>query len=266
MKKDFNAPLLLGVIAILVIGSIAYVFQNKEREESVIDTQTLTNTKTSPTVADRNKPKPILASNPTLSNDCKEFVSFSPKAYQDGWEMIFKRENNLSDTEFSNFITVSAVALRLRGITCELNVRYTIKKEWIVEKDRVDKINLGGTPSVKPAELPLERDPAVSGGYGVSTVNLHSTLFFKSKTDALNYYVDAYNLKGTNAEISGEGFQYFWGKENAEKSGYPFPGEGGEEFITISGAINQRENKCYHGALSLSSRKTMYSNSPCSIN
>lgn len=203
--------------------------------------------------------------NSTSSGECEQFTGYSVKAYQDGWKETFKKENNLSKSQFDTYIIITDVSMRPIGNTCELTVRYTIKKNWM-SVNRVDSMTLGVPPTISPSSLPLESDPTKSGRTGVSTINLHDSLSFKSKTKALNYFVNAYNLKGTGARIWMEGFQYFWNKEAAENSGYPFAGEGGEAYITVSGTINSTQNKCYSGDLSLVSKETTYRNTPCLIN
>ncbi|MBU1017007.1 hypothetical protein KJ678_02475 [Patescibacteria group bacterium] len=272
-QKGFIVPLLLVIIAVLVVGGGVYIYENKKIEAPVvIDTETessnqdqqKTDTKTP---SQTPTPSPIQPStkNPTLSNNCENLVTYSAKAYQDGWEKTFKKENNLSDSEFNAYITVSSVSLRPLGLTCELEIRYAVKKDWLLV-NQIDSMTLGVPPTISPSNLPLESDPTQSGRIGVSTVNLHDSLSFKSQTQALNYYVSAYNLKGTGAKIQQQGFQNFWNKESAEKSGYPFAGEGGEAFISVSGTINQSQNKCYRGELSLVTKETTYHDMPCWIN
>ncbi|HEY4479158.1 MAG TPA: hypothetical protein VI981_02285, partial [Candidatus Paceibacterota bacterium] len=156
------------------------------------------------------------------------------------------------------------VSLRPKGVTCELAVRYTIKKDWLLVNS-VDTMTLGVPHTISPDNLPLESDPTEAGRLGISTVNLHDTLFFKSENEALNFFVNTYNLNGTGAKIQNQGFQNFWNKESAEKSGYPFAGEGGEAFIIVSGTSNSSQNKCYIGELSLVSKETTYHDKPCVI-
>ncbi|MEK9185638.1 MAG: hypothetical protein AAB863_02570, partial [Patescibacteria group bacterium] len=175
------------------------------------------------------------------------------------------KENNLSDSQFNAYISVTAVSLRPLGNTCELEVRYTVKKDWLLV-NQIDNMTLGVPPTISPSNLPLESDPTKPGRIGVSTVNLHDPLSFKSQTETLNFFVDKYNLKGTGAKVQNQGFQYFWNKESAEKSGYPFAGEGGEAFISVFGTLNQGQNKCFNGELSLVSKETTYHDTPCLIN
>ena len=274
-QKGFVVPILLVIITLLVIGGGVYVYQNKKTEiPVVVDTETppsnqnqqKTNTQT-PTPLPTPNPSPNSPSTktPSLSNGCENLISYSAKAYQDGWEKTFKKENNLSDSEFNTYITVSSVSLRPLGLTCELEIRYAVKKDWLLV-NQIDSMTLGVPPTISPSNLPLESDPTQSGRIGVSTVNLHDSFSFKSQTEALNYFVSAYNLKGTGAKIQQQGFQNFWNKESAEKSGYPFAGEGGEAFISVSGTINQSQNKCYRGELSLVTKETTYHDMPCWIN
>jgi len=258
-QKSFNQPAFIVVLALLVIIGGVYFFKNKNVGNPAPGApaqggQTSTNNK-----------KTAVIPNANFRNDCKELASYSPKAYQDGWVGIFKRENSLSDAEFNSFVSLTSVTLSPNGINCLLDVKYTAKKDWVVST-RVDRVNLGSTPSLLPTELPLEKDPATPSGNGVSTINFRNTLFFKSKAEALAYFVKAYNLQDTNARVSGEGFQYFSSPEGGGKPGFPFAGEGGEAFITVSGTLNSRDNKCYHGELSLVSKKTAYHNNPCTVN
>jgi hypothetical protein len=249
-KGFIQIPILIAIIVgAVVVGGAGYFIMNR---------QTLSPEPTS-------SPTPSPLPSPSLSNDCKELISYSAKAYQDGWEKKFKKENNLSDSQFSAYVTITAVSLRPVGNTCELAIRYIIKKDWLVV-NQVDDMTLGVSPTISPDNLPLESDPTKPGRIGVSTVTLHDPLSFKNQTEALNFFVDKYNLKGTDAKIWNQGFQYFWNKESAEKSGYPFAGEGGEAFISVSGTINSSQNKCYKGELSLVSKKTIYRDTPCRIN
>jgi hypothetical protein len=282
-QKGFIVPLLLVIIAVLVVGGGVYIYENKKTEAPIIvDTKTgssnqnqqQTDTKTpsqtptpSPTPSPSPSPSPTtpLTQNPSLSNDCSNLISYSAKAYFDGWEKTFKKENNLSDSQFNSYITVTVVSLRPMGNTCELTVRYTIKKDWLTV-NQVDSMTLGVPPTISPDNLPLESDPTKSGRKGVSTVNLRDKFSFSSQSEALNFFVDKYNLKGTGAKVQNQGFQYFWNKESAEKSGYPFAGEGGEAFISVSGTINQNQNKCFGGELSLVTKETTYHDTPCWIN
>ena len=198
-------------------------------------------------------------------NKCEQLTGYSVKAYQDGWREAFKKENKLSEAQFNTYITITAATLQSIGNTCELTVRYTVKKDW-VSVNRADNMVLGVPPAISPNNLPLESDPTKSGRTGVSTINFHDSLSFKNKTEALNYFVNAYDLSGTDAGIQKENFQYFWDKESAENSNYPSAGEGGEAYITVVGTINAAQNKCYRGQLSLVSKETTYRETPCFIN
>jgi hypothetical protein len=151
------------------------------------------------------------------------------------------------------------------GNTCELSVGYTIKKDWFMTS-RADTMTLGIPPTLSPNRLPLESDPTKPGRLGISTINLHDQFAFKSEAEALDYFVNTHKLSGTKAGISKRSFQYFWDKEAADRSRYPFAGKGGEAFITVTGTIDFRLNKCYRGELSLVRKKTTYNESPCAIN
>ncbi len=278
-QKGFIVPLLLVIIVALVVGGSVYIYKNKKTEAPiVVDTKTQssnqneqqTNTKIpsqTPTPSPTRSPSPTapLTQNPSLSNDCGNLINYSAKAYFDGWGKTFKKENNLSDSEFNSYITATAVSLRPVGNTCELTVRYAVKKDWLTV-NQIDSMTLGVPPTISPDTLPLESDPTKSGRIGVSTVNLRDKLFFNSQSEALNFFVDKYNLKDTGAKVQNQGFQYFWNKEGAEKSGYPFAGEGGEAFISVSGTLDQNQNKCFSGELSLVTKETTYHDTPCLIN
>lgn len=272
-QKGFIVPLLIAIIALMAVGGGVYVYENKKVEVPVVvDTTTqnspVNNNQQNTPVKQKTNPSPTPTSvvqNPSLSNDCQKLVNDGAKEYQDGWTKTFKKENNLSDSEFNAYITITTVSLRPLGLTCELSVRYTVKKDWLLV-NQVDSMTLGVPPTISPNNLPLESDPAQSGRIGVSTIRLHDTFSFKSETEALNYFVNKYNLKGTDAKIQNRGFQYFWNKESARKSSYPFAGEGGEAFISVSGTINSGQNKCYSGELSLVSKEATYHDTPCWIN
>ncbi|MEK7575739.1 MAG: hypothetical protein AAB491_01465 [Patescibacteria group bacterium] len=246
-KGFINIAIIIGVI--ILVGIAGYFVVNRQ----------------TPSPEPTPSPNPPSTSSPSLNNNCEGLVSYSVRAYQDGWEKTFKKENNLSDSQFNTYITVTAISLQPVGNTCELAVRYTIKKDWLVV-NQVDDMTLGVPPTISPDNLPLESDPTKPGRIGVSNVNLHDPLSFKNQTEAMNFFVDKYNLKGIGAKIQKQGFQYFWNKEGAEKSGYPFAGEGGEAFISVSGTINSSQNKCYSGELSLVSKETTYHDTPCRIN
>jgi len=268
-KGFINIAIIVGVIALL--GVAGYFIANRQTplpeptpSPAPLPSPTPNPSPTPTPLPSRNTPS-AQTQNPSLSNDCGNLIGYSAKAYFDGWEKTFKKENNLSDSQFNSYITATAVSLRPIGNTCELTVRYTVKKDWL-NVNQVDSMTLGVPPTISPDNLPLESDPTKPGRIGVSTVNLHDRLAFGSQNKALNFFVDKYNLKGTGAKVQNQGFQYFWNKERAEKSGYPFAGEGGEAFISVSGTINQNQNKCFGGELSLVTKETTYHDAPCWIN
>lgn len=198
-------------------------------------------------------------------NECGSLLKYNTKAYQDGWEKIFKKENNLSDSQFNTYIKITSTSLKPLGDTCELTVKYKVMKDWLVV-DQADSMTLGVPPNISPDNLPRESDPATDGRMGVSAVNLNDKLSFGSQSEALNFYVDKYNLQNTDARVQNQGYQYFYNKESAEKSGVPFAGEGGEAVISVFGTIDRSQNKCFSGDLSLVTRETTYHDMPCGIN
>jgi hypothetical protein len=199
-----------------------------------------------------------------LSNNCQHLIDYSAREYQDGWEKLFKKENHISDSQFNSHITVNSVSLKPVGNTCQLSVRYIIKKDWLVV-NREDGMTLGIPPTISPDNLPLESNPNKIGNIGISTINLLDQFSFKSEAEALDYFLNAYNLKGTNVTIQRRDFQYFGNKKTAEQMGLRFAGEGGEAFIRVRGTIDPRQNKCYAGELSLVSKKTTYQEALCMI-
>lgn len=209
-------------------------------------------------------PNPVL-----IGGECEQKTGFTVAAYQEGWKEIFKKENNLSEPEFSDYITVTEASLLPIGNTCELSVRYKIKKDWI-STERQDRMVLGVPPTISPNNLPKEHGTETIGRIGVSTINLHDQLSFGSNKDALNFFVKKYNLSNTNAKIIGEDFSYFWdGKYTTNPDGTmksQETGEGGRAYIIISGTINLAQNKCYRGNLFLMSKETTYDDAPCVIN
>lgn len=270
MKYFQKGLIALMVITILIIGGSVYVNESKKTEAPIIANteKDLLNEELLPVVdneEDLLNEKFLLNEETLLSNGCKDLISYDAKAYQDGWEKSFKKQNNLSDSEFNNYINIQSVSLRPAGRTCELEIRYIVKKDWLLV-NKADYMTLGVPPTISPGNLPLESDSTQSGRIGVSTINLNDPLVFKSEAEALDYYVDAYKLKGTDAQIQQKGFQYFWNKEMSENSGAPFAGAGGEAFILISGTINENQNKCYNGELSLVSKEMIYKETPCWIN
>ncbi len=260
-KGFINIAVIIGVI--ILVGVVGYFVVNRRTPSPEPTSSPTPPLSPSPTLP--QSPTSPSTQDPSLSNGCEKLVSYSAKAYQDGWEKVFKKENNLSDSQFNTYITVTAVSLRPVSTNCDLEIRYMLKKDWLFV-DRQDNMTVAVPSTISPNNLPLESDPTKPGRIGVSTINLHDPLSFKSQAEALNYFVSAYNLKGADARIQQRGFQTFWDKEGAEKSGYPFAGEGGEPYITVSGTINSNQNECYSGQLSLVSKETTYHNTPCRIN
>jgi hypothetical protein len=250
--------LTVGVITLIVVGLGIFLYGCTIQTEPT----------PKPTPIPESTPEPTPSSpsiqKPPFSNECEDLVNYSAEEYYNGWKKTFSQENKLSDLQFNTYITVIDVSLRPKGLTCDFSVRYTIEKDWLVA-NRVDDMTLGVPPTITPDNLPLESDPSKPGRIGVSTINLHDQFYFKSETEALNYFVNAHNLKRTGAKIQNHGFQYFWNKEAAEKSNYPFAGEGGEAFVLVSGTISSSQNKCYKGELSLTTKETTYTDTPCRI-
>src|SRR3989338_6833864 len=268
-KEFINIAVIIGVI--ILVGVAGYFVVS--RQTPLPEPTSSPSPSPTPLPSPSPTPNPFPSKTPTspstqapsLNNNCEGIIIYSAKEYQDGWEKTFKKENNLSDSQFNAYITIATVSLRPLGLTCELEIRYVVKKDWLLV-NQVDSMTLGVPPTISPNNLPLESDPTKSGRIGVSTVNLSDKLSFSSQSEALNFFVDKYNLKGTGAKVQNQGFQYFWNKESAEKSGYPFAGEGGEAFISVSGTLNQDQNKCFSGELSLVSKETTYHDTPCWIN
>ncbi len=209
-------------------------------------------------------PSPAPVPNPVLSSECEKLTGYTTAAYREGWKEAFKKENNLSEPQFNAYITVTDASLLPIGNTCELTVRYSVKKDYLTAS-RVDNMTLSVPPAITPNNLPLESDPTTSGRSGVSTINLNKAFAFVSSAQALDYFVNSHNLTGTGASIS-YGFQYFWDKESAESKGSPFAGKGGEAYIQIRGTINESANKCYSGQVSLVTKETVFNEGPCRIN
>ena len=261
MNKKGFIKILVIIGVVILIGVTSYFIVNQQTSSP----NPSPTPSPAPTPTPPDSPTPAPAPNPPLSNECEQLTGYSVKEYQGGWKEAFMKENKLSESQFNMYITVTDVSLRPIGNTCDLTARYTIKKDWL-SVNRVDSMTLGVPPTISPSNLPLESDPAKPGRIGVSAINLHDSLSFESKDDALNYFVSAYDLVGTNARIQKEDFQYFWNKENAENSDYPFAGEGGEAYITVVGTIDSSQNKCYRGDLSLVTKETTYRDTPCIIN
>lgn len=210
----------------------------------------------------------IESDNKVLAEECERLTGYTVLDYQNGWKEEFKKENNLSESEFNSFITISNISLRPSGNTCELSVRYIIKKDWL-SVERADYMTLGVPPTISPSNLPHESDPEKSGRSGVSTINLHDELSFKNKNEAYAYFIAEYNLNKNDVNTDAEAdvdFQFFYNKESAESHGATFAGEGGEPFIKVSGVIDYNKNECFGGELSLVSKETTYEKEPCMIN
>lgn len=209
-------------------------------------------------------PSPVL-----IGGECEQKTGFTVTAYQEGWKEIFKKENRLSEEEFNTYINITEVSLLPTGNTCELSVRYKINKDW-VSTERQDRMVLGIPPTISPNNLPKEHGTETIGRVGVSTINLHDQLSFRNDKEALDFFVNKYNLHGTDAKIVGEDFSYFWdGKYITNPDGTmksQEAGDGGKAYITISGTINFDENKCYSGNLFLVNKETTYRDTPCIIN
>jgi len=260
MNKKGFAKTLIIVGFVIFIGIVGYfIFSQQSSSPTPSRMPSPTPSPTPPDSPTQPSTQEII-----MSNECGDLINYGVEAYYDGWKKTFKTENNLSELQFNDYITVTTVSLRPVGNTCELSIRYKVKKDWFVA-NRIDDMALGVPPTITPDNLPLESDPTKSGRIGVSTINLHDSFSFKSESEALSYFVSAYNLKGTGATVQNRGFQYFWNKEAAEKSGYPFAGEGGEAYITVVGTIDSGQNKCYSGELSLVTKETTFRETPCRI-
>jgi hypothetical protein len=272
MNKMEFAIIWLAVIAVVLMGTGAPLLTAQQSARLVPVSGPISAPGSSPMQTYSSSPALIQSSGQTLpsnqtasANGCQNIISYSAKEYQAGWERAFKIENRLSDSEFDSFINVTNVSLRPVGNTCELTVGYTIKKDWFATSRR-DVMTLGVPPTISPNMLPLESDPNKPGRLGVSTINLHDKFAFKSEAEALEYFLSARNLSGVQAKIFKRSFQYFWDKEESDKSHNLFAGKGGEAFIEVVGTINTGSNKCFQGELSLVSKETTYRSSPCSIN
>lgn len=287
LQSGFIIPALLITIVLLAVGGGIYIYKlkNQNNDFSVFHTQPISqedgtpgigtyeqnmvqsaqNQVSSSNTASVQSQNSLLIQNTTYVNTCNNLTNYSPKEYHEGWKKIFQTENNISNAQFDAHITVQSVSLQSLGNTCELSVKYVIKKDWLIV-NRTDSMTLGVPVSITPNNLPLESDTTKNGRIGVSRININNKILFSSQNQALIFYLNKYNLSNTNATIKNNGFQYFWDRENAIKSGNEFAGKGGEAYISISGIINQSQNKCFNGELSLSTQVTTYQDSPCAIN
>jgi hypothetical protein len=266
------------VIIIILLVFIAILLINKKKSDisynpqpSPLETSSTTPSISpiiSPTTIPTPTPKPIPTPAPTPENDkCKTITKYSCLDYKNGWITAFKLENNLSDNAFNSYISIQSTNFTEQGTNYEFTVSYTIKKSWLTvsRKDSMFIYNADRTHTLIPTEWPLERSSTTNGRTGLSTIRLNDTFAFSSSNNAIDYFTSQYNLSGTNPTIQ-PSFQYFWNKEGADKNNSPFAGEGGEAFITIYGAINSGQNKCYQGDLALVSKETTYRETPCAIN
>ncbi len=197
------------------------------------------------------------------NDECKNVTGYSCDEYKNGWKETFKKENNLSESEFNSYITITSVEFMPMGKNYELTIRYDIKKDWLLV-NKIDSIFLGISPQLKPDQLPLERSVGTKGrNYGVSSVDIKSPLSFSSSDLAIEYFAGIYSQDVSKIKIFGKDFQYYW---NVEKDSSNNAGQGGEPYLRLSGEINISQNKCFTGEISLINKKTVYREGPCFIN
>ncbi|MFA7201619.1 MAG: hypothetical protein WC099_01320 [Candidatus Paceibacterota bacterium] len=270
-KGSLNIVLMVGVV--IVLGIVGYFTIIQRSASPLIPTPTPTPPASSSSTPPVKNPSPVpnepTTQNPSLRNNCSNLISYSAEAYLSGWKKTFQAENKLSDSQFNLYITISSLSLEPVGNTCELSVKYIIKKDWL-SVQRIDAVTLGVPPTISPNNIPLENSLETIGRMGISTINLHDSFSFKSEKDALNFFIDEYNLNGTKAAVTSKDFFYFWdGKYTKTPDGSlrsAESGDGGKAYIVVSGEINSAQNKCYNGSLFLVSKKTTYSATPCFIN
>ena len=181
---------------------------------------------------------------------CDDVVKYGVKVYQDGWEKTFKNENRLSDAEFNTYITFNEVNLRPEGGSCEVNIYYTVKKDWFIEQRNDD---LGKSIAISPSNPPIQSSS--TRGFGVARLNLHDSLSFKSDADALAYFLNLHHLGNVGGTIVQKGFGF------AEIGGTSL--QGFEASIVVAGTFKDKENECYRGTLGLVTKKTTYNKGPC---
>lgn len=260
--KITAALIITCLVTIIIVGTLFLWLMKKQQTQFGAERINLF------TRLDDLEKNKIESDNKISANECERLTGYTVMDYQNGWKEKFKKENNLSEAEFNSYITINNTSLQQTGNTCELAVRYIIKKDWLLV-DRIDNMTLGVPPTISPSNLPLERDSEKPGRSGVSTIKLHDILSFKNKAEAFAYFIKTYNLSSDNVNVDVEAdidFQYFYNKESAESAGMIFAGEGGEPFIKISGVIDYDKNECLGGEVSLVTKETTYSKKPCIIN
>lgn len=178
-----------------------------------------------------------LPENPSFANDCKAFTGYSVEDYYEGWKRIFKKQNKLSDEEYSKFVHVSSFRLMQRGEGCALSLNYTITRDWFNVNNWKELIPLGTSSILSPDELPAKRTPDTVEG--VSLINLKDKLVFESKDDAVKFYLNKHpHFKQASDTI-------LFSSENVLQPAVYF-------------ADISLENKCFKGVLILTTAQTIY--------
>lgn len=254
--------LLIVVIVLLVTGrnsKVSYDPHNPTPTPSPTP-----NPNPEPNPSPEPEPTPIPSPEPK-KDECFKISGYDCDAYKNGWIIAFKKENNLTDSAFNNYVSIQSSFIEKEGTNYEFSVFYIVKKSW-VEVARTDSMFLYNSDRSHiyiPSEWLLERSSETRGRTGLSTMHLNDTLVFSTKESALNYFVNKYNLENTNVSIGNQSFQYFWDGETGTSS--LFVGEGGEPIVSIMGTININENQCFMGELGLVSKETVYKTAPCVI-
>lgn len=231
-----------------------------EKPSSVIIENNSTNKNEETNIPSDNNTEEFVAMPSTKNDDCTKYVGYSCDAYKDGWKDLFKKENKLSELDFNKYITIDSVVMSPVGNTYELRVDYRIKKDW-VSVIRQDSMTLLFGPYLKPNELPIENNNVTQGRIGVSSIELNKPFVFSNSNSVVNYFIEKYGIKNNNIKFDKVDFEYFW---NVEKDGLSVAG-GGEPYAVVRGVVDEKENKCFYGVVSLLDKKTSLNDTPCRI-
>lgn len=188
-------------------------------------------------------------------NKCEIDTGYSTDEYLDGWKKSFKNENNLSESEFNEYILITETKLFPIGDTCELSVRYNVKKDWI-DTSFHDQMYLGVLGVITPDNLPRESDINVKGREGVTRINLHDDIVFKDMEMVIDFFLKEYRLNRPDVPfITSIKTQTFWEYED-NYSGGTFEGTPGEMYVRIDGVNSLKENQaCYRGLVFLNTKE-----------
>lgn len=225
--------------------------ENTEKESLVVEQE--------PEKKPNQQSVPVPDPQEQLKTECEKRTGYTTTQYQAGWKQAFRQENNLSEAEFNNYISNVESTLQPVGSTCELDISYTITKDWIQVARRDSFLLESDSQMISPENLPRERSQETSGRAWLSTINLNDPLSFSDQNEVINYYRSENNLGSAQVDISKIDFKYFW-------DGTDIAGDGGEPYARLRGTVDESTNTCWTGSLGLVSKELIYREDACLMN